>query len=189
MPATPSLQLGPPRACRLRCRSSASRDPHLVPHRMPSFRLGRARRRSTSRWASTPQASQLWKPCLGCVPRAPLPPAFSRTLPVHAVCTGTALSPPGPHLVPHRMPSLRLGSTRRRSTGRCVSTRPPSQTWRTCFRCAQRLPAAFGWTAPRACAAACAAATPRPPAPGPHLVPHRMLSFRLGRKRRRSTSR
>jgi len=40
-----------------------------------------------------------------CMPLAPLPP---HTLP-----------PPGPHLAPHRMcPSLRLGSTRTRSTSR-----------------------------------------------------------------------
>eukprot|EP00964_Phaeocystis_antarctica_P108859 scaffold73351_cov48-Phaeocystis_antarctica.AAC.4 len=49
----PSLQSGLfPRACRLRHRHptpSRFPDPHLAPHRMPSFRLGRARRRSTSR--------------------------------------------------------------------------------------------------------------------------------------------
>ena len=46
---------------------------------------------------------------------------FSWALPVYAACvtaTTHALSPPGPHLVPHRMPSFRLGSTRRRSTSR-----------------------------------------------------------------------
>ena len=35
----------------------------------------------------------------------------------------------------------------------------------------------------------CAAAGPRSPAPGPHLAPHRTLSFLLGSPRRRSTSR
>eukprot|EP00964_Phaeocystis_antarctica_P052042 scaffold30426_cov61-Phaeocystis_antarctica.AAC.4 len=38
------------------------------------------------------------------MPLAPLPPE--------------SLSPSGPHLAPHRMPSFRLGSSRRRSTSR-----------------------------------------------------------------------
>ena len=48
----PSLELGPLHARRLRRRHpmpSRSRGPHLAPHRMPPFRLGSSRRRSTSR--------------------------------------------------------------------------------------------------------------------------------------------
>eukprot|EP00964_Phaeocystis_antarctica_P143391 scaffold108938_cov51-Phaeocystis_antarctica.AAC.2 len=52
--------------------------------------------------------------------RALWPPALSRALPVHAACAVVAPRPStsGPHLTPHRMPSLRLGSKRRRSTSR-----------------------------------------------------------------------
>ena len=51
--APTALQPGPPRACRLlphaRPSSPASRPAHLAPPHMPCFRLGRARRPSTSR--------------------------------------------------------------------------------------------------------------------------------------------
>ena len=45
-----SLQSGLPSECRLRAASAPhARTPHLAPLRTPSFRLGRPRRRSTSR--------------------------------------------------------------------------------------------------------------------------------------------
>ena len=55
--------------------------------------------------------------------RSLTPQALSQAFPVHTACAAAAdaLSPPGPHLAPHRMcmcPSLRLGRTRKRSTSR-----------------------------------------------------------------------
>ena len=43
-------------------------------------------------------------------------------------CPGRPLPSAGPHFAPHRMPSFRLGSTRRCSTSRWPSTRPRSRT-------------------------------------------------------------
>eukprot|EP00964_Phaeocystis_antarctica_P039446 scaffold22564_cov67-Phaeocystis_antarctica.AAC.8 len=56
--------------------------PYLFPHRMPAFRLGRPRRRSTSRSASTRPASRPCAPCSTCAPRVPWP---SQSLPPNAL--------------------------------------------------------------------------------------------------------
>ena len=53
--------------------------------------------------------------------RALGPQALRRAFSVHAACVPPppqALLPPGSHLAPHRMPSLRLGSPPQRSTSR-----------------------------------------------------------------------
>ena len=67
---------------------------------------------------------------------------------MHATCAPrsppNALAPPGPHLFPHRMPASRLGRARRRSISRSASTRPRSQTWKTCSLCAPRVPCPYG---------------------------------------------
>ena len=101
------------------------------------------------------------------------PTALSRSLPVHAACVAAppnALTPPSPHLFPHRMPAFRLGRTRRRSTKRSASTCPASQTRTACSPCAPRVPCpptALSRSLP--VHAACTTITPRP------LTPHRML--------------
>ena len=73
--------------------------------------------------------------CRAC----PGPQALSRAFLVHAACAAAAPRPPASrpaHLAPHRTPSFRLGSTRRRSTSRSALTPPRSRPWPTCSRCA-----------------------------------------------------
>ena len=72
-----SLESGPPRARRLRRRRpTPSRPPGRTSSRIscPPFRLGRTRRRSTSRSASTRPASRPCRTCSTCAPRVPWPP-------------------------------------------------------------------------------------------------------------------
>ena len=194
----------------------------------------------------------------------PLPPAFSRTLPVHAVCTGTAARPPS-HLPAHTssrivclpcdsvvrvgvQPAAAFRHVHRHKHGGHVSgvlsacpqpsvgpppvhvlplappqphaLPPPARTSSriVCspfdsaesgvvqpaadLRHVQRhgygrhvpsaltaLPGPLPLVGPSACAPLEPPQTHALMPPGPHLTPHRVLSFRLGRKRRRSTSR
>ena len=113
-------------------RPPASRAAPLYPHCMPAFRLGSTRRRSTSRSASTRPRSRTCAGCSSCAPRVPWPPHSLESGPPRARRMRrrhpTPSRLPGRTSSAHRMPAFRLGSTRRRSTSRSVSTRPRSTT-------------------------------------------------------------
>ena len=74
-PSPPASTAGPsPHACRSYAAAGQcppAPGPHLARHRTPSFRLGRSRGRSTSRWASTRPASRTCAACSTCAPRMP----------------------------------------------------------------------------------------------------------------------
>ena len=94
-----SLESGPPRACRLRCRPSAliPPGPYLFSHRMPAFRLGSTHRRSASCSALTRPRVRKCTPCSLCALRVPWPPALSQAISVHAACAAIAPRPLTPH--------------------------------------------------------------------------------------------
>ena len=100
--------------------------------------------------------------------------------PVHAPCAAVTPCTPVSHatpLTPYRTPSFRLGRPRHRSTSRCSSTRPRSQTCTSCFRCAPLVP----WPSspqsdpPPACRF-CRRRFMPSSLPGPYLAPHHMCS-------------
>ena len=146
----PSLESGPPRPCRLRRR-------HPTPSRLPGrtssciacppfdSRQGASVFNQPLSFDTSKVTDMSWMFYVRSA-RALAPTALSRALPVHAACvaaTPNALTPPGPHPFPHRMPAFRLGRARRRSTSRSASqasTRPRSRPWSRCSTCVPRVP-------------------------------------------------
>ena len=82
---------------------------------MPAFSLGRPRRRSTKRSASTRPRSQEWATCSTCAPRVPCPQALSRPLPVYAACVAATQRPHASRAVPLPASHARLLTRQRAS--------------------------------------------------------------------------
>ena len=95
--------------------SPACRPACLAPHGMPSFRPSAARvgvqpvaeLRHLQRRGHEPHV-------LGALLPVPCSHICNRAPPLHVACTAVArrLPPPSPHVVPHRMPSVRLSAVR-----------------------------------------------------------------------------
>eukprot|EP00964_Phaeocystis_antarctica_P017930 scaffold9957_cov44-Phaeocystis_antarctica.AAC.4 len=107
-------------------------------------------------------------------------PNMQSSPPLHAACAAVArrLPPPGPHLAPHRMPSVRLSAVR-------VGVQPAAELRHLqrhghalhvqCALLPVHCPESAVEPSP---APACTAVACHIPPPGSHLAPHRMPPFR-----------